>query len=325
MDLNSTDCNVLIYDDEAAVYQAALQQKFPNITFHAAQPGADNERLFQSCDVLISFSMSLDEQMLNSAKKLKWLQALSAGTDRLEVLLKSRPDVMLTSVSGIHGPFLSEMVVFQMLSLIRQGKALHRQQEQKVWNRLSGSLLHGKRAMVVGTGASGEKIRSVCSAFGMNVLAASRTPRQVPYAEKCVALADLHKHMADVDFLILVLALSEDTRNQINHAVLSAMKPGSYVVNVARGGVLDEEALLQELDNGRIAGAALDVFGTEPLPADSPFWSHPRVLVTPHIAGLIDEYAEHALPVLEKNLEAYADGKIEQMINRVARHTDLLV
>lgn len=323
MNTKDTGCNVLIYDDQAMVYQDVLQKKFPGVTFQAAKPGSANEQLFQSCEVLITFSTTLDAKTLNNANRLKWVQALSAGTDKLEARLKSRPDVLLTSVSGIHGPFLSEMVVFQMLSLVRHAKTLYRQQESATWNRVTGSLLHGKRAMVVGTGASGEQIRRLCSTLGMSVCAASRTPRELPDAVPCISVDDLRAHVADIDFLILALALTAETENCINQGVLSSMKRGSYLINVARGGVLDEAALLTELNNGRIAGAALDVFSTEPLPATHPLWSHPNVLVTPHVAGLIGEYADHALPILEKNLRAYVSGNIHQMVNVVSRQVAL--
>lgn len=319
MNAEGAPLNVLIHDDEAAFYQKALMKQFPDLVFHTAIPGENNEALFRLCEILITFSTKLPDNVLESTERLRWVQALSAGTDKLESLLHSRPDILLTSASGIHGPFLSEMVLFQMLSLTRHAKTLYRQQKSADWRRFPGSILHGKHALVVGTGTSGEQIRRVCTALGMTVSAASRTPRALPYAEHCIAINDLHAHMGDIDFLILALALTPETTNCIDHRVLSSMKQGAYVVNVARGGVLDEAALLAQLENGRLGGAALDVFHTEPLPSTNPLWAHPKVLVTPHIAGLVEEYAEQALPVIAKNLQAYLTGNPQHMVNLVSR------
>jgi len=118
---------------------------------------------------------------------------------------------------------------------------------------------------------------------------------------------------------VLLAPLSEETRGIVNAQVLSAMKPGAFLVNLARGGVVDEVALLEALKSNRIAGAALDVFATEPLPRDSPFWELPNVLVTPHAGGFFDDYPKHALPVIEENLRRFLAGDTTNMLNLVKR------
>ena len=125
--------------------------------------------------------------------------------------------------------------------------------------------------------------------------------------------------MREVDFLVLLTPLSADTRGIVNTEVLSAMKPSAFLVNLARGGVVDEAALLHSLNINQIAGAALDVFATEPLPADSPFWERPNVLITPHAGGFFDRYPEHALPVIEENLRRFLAGDTANMLNLVKR------
>ena len=123
----------------------------------------------------------------------------------------------------------------------------------------------------------------------------------------------------EVDFLVLLTPLSAETRGIVNAEVLSAMKPGAFLVNLARGGVVDERALVVSLKNRKIAGAALDVFATEPLPAGSPFWDLPNVLITPHAGGFFDGYPKHALPVIEENLRRFIAGDTANMLNPVKR------
>src|SRR5438477_9488522 len=159
----------------------------------------------------------------------------------------------------------------------------------------------------------------MCKAFGMRVLGISGSPRVVPGFDEIFHRSDLARVAAQVDYLVLLSPLSEETRGLVNAQVFAAMKPGAFLVNLARGGVVDEVALLEALKNNQIGGAALDVFAKEPLPQDSPFWDLPNVLVTPHAGGFFDGYPRHALPVIEENLRRFMAGDTANMLNRVKR------
>lgn len=316
----STQPLALICDDEADFYCEALGAAVSGLRFEALAPGpqaADDPRLAE-CEVLASFAMHLPAQAFFRAGRLRWYQALGAGTDKVMADPARPANVWITSSSGIHGPMLGEMAIFLLLSLAREARALHRQQAEARWERQSGSLLKGKNVVVVGTGSSGTEIRRLCEALGMRVVAASSAPRALPHAERCVGLDALAGALGEADFLVLATPYNAATRGLLNHDLFGAMKPGLGLVNLSRGGIVDEDALLQALDSGRVRGAAMDVFQQEPLPREHPLWRHPKVIITPHIAGHVHEYANENLPLLRHNFQAYASGRPEAMRNIVA-------
>ncbi|MGE4334747.1 MAG: D-2-hydroxyacid dehydrogenase [Pigmentiphaga sp.] len=323
----STQPLALICDDEADFYCEALGAAVPGLQFEALAPGpqaADDPRLAE-CEVLASFAMHLPAQAFSRAGRLRWYQALGAGTDKVMADPARPANVWITSSSGIHGPMLGEMAIFLLLSLAREARALHRQQAEARWERQPGSLLKGKNVVVVGTGASGTEIRRLCAAMGMRVVAASSAPRALPHAERCIGLDALGPTLAEGDFLVLATPFSAATERLINLAMFQAMKPGLGLVNLSRGGIVDEDALLQALDDGTVRAAAMDVFAQEPLPAAHPLWRHPKMIVTPHVAGHVREYAAENLPLLQHNFQAYANGEPAAMRNIVtgpATHSD---
>lgn len=310
----------LICDEQADFYCEALAAAVPALRFEALPPGpeaADDPRLAH-CEALASFAMHLPAQAFTRAGRLRWYQALGAGTDKVMADPDRPADVWITSSSGIHGPMLGEMALFLLLSLARESRTLHRHQDEARWERRPGHLLKGKSVVVVGTGSSGTEIRRLCEALGMRVVAASSAPRALPHAERCVGLDALAGALGEADFLVLATPYTAATQGLIGHALFRAMKPGLGLVNLSRGGIVDEDALLQALDGGRVRGAAMDVFQQEPLPREHPLWRHPKVIVTPHIAGHVHEYANENLPLLRHNFQAYASGRPETMRNIVA-------
>jgi phosphoglycerate dehydrogenase-like enzyme len=152
----------------------------------------------------------------------------------------------------------------------------------------------------------------------MRVVGVTSAPRKLAGFDRMHRREELARVIGDFDFLILLTPLTTATRNSIDAKIFAAMKPTSYLINLARGGVVDEAALIEALAKGRIAGAALDVFNQEPLPADHPFWSMPNVIITAHQGGFCDVYVDHALPTIEANMERFLKGDYNGMINVVA-------
>jgi phosphoglycerate dehydrogenase-like enzyme len=155
--------------------------------------------------------------------------------------------------------------------------------------------------------------------MGMTVIGISSAPRAAPGFDRMVARDDLARAAADVDFLVALTPLTDETRGIVGEAVFRAMRPGSFLVNLARGGVVDEASLAAALMERRIAGAALDVFQTEPLPQGHPFWDMANVIVTPHLGGYCDDYVTLAMPAFERNLRAFLAGRKQDMINLIER------
>jgi D-2-hydroxyacid dehydrogenase (NADP+) len=158
-----------------------------------------------------------------------------------------------------------------------------------------------------------------CKAFGMTVWGYSSSSRAVPGFDRMLLRNDLVSTAKDLDYLVLLVPYSEETRHSIGADVFAAMKPSAYFVNLARGGVVDEDAMMAALKAGKIAGAALDVFQTEPLPSDHPLWSMKNVIITPHLGGFCDVYADLALVTVEHNMECFLRGDIDGMLELVRK------
>jgi len=186
-----------------------------------------------------------------------------------------------------------------------------------VWERWPSELLWQKKVGILGLGAVGEEIARKCKAFGMTVYGVNRSKKQVDAVDRFFGLGGLLVVAREVDFLIIVVPLTPETRGMVGIEVISAMKPTSFLLNLARGAVVDEKALIQALESGTLAGAALDVFNEEPLPQGHPFWEMKNVIVTPHVGGTSTFYAGQVLPIFQENLRRYLRGERHTLINRV--------
>jgi D-2-hydroxyacid dehydrogenase (NADP+) len=180
-------------------------------------------------------------------------------------------------------------------------------------------LLAGKTAAVIGTGVAGSAIGSLLQALEMQVVGVSRTPRQVAGFDTVVPQGELSEVAAKADYLINVLPADAANLKIVGSDVFARMKPSAYFIDVGRGETVDEEALIEVLRDGRIAGAGLDVFATEPLPAQSSLWDLPNVFMSPHIGGLFEEYQQMAMPLIIRNMSAYLSGRTDQMTNVIDR------
>ena len=271
-------------------------------------------------EILITVGTQLGDQaeaVLGGAPRLKYVQSIGTGTDNLRGHPAMSSDVAVCNVHGIHGAQLSEAAFAAMLSFSRGLAQSFSDQRATRWNKRAANLLCGKTVAIYGLGAIAAELAPRCAAFGMRVVGISATTREVPGFDKVYARADLARAVADVDYLILLTPLSSETYHSIDAHVLDAMKSSAVLINIARGGVVDEAALLAALQSGGIAGAALDVFETEPLPTDHPFWTMSNVMVTPHSAGFHTGYASDAYAVIEQNIRNYLSGGTAALINRV--------
>lgn len=248
------------------------------------------------------------------APRLRWYQQWGAGTDWLmrhpEAAAK---DFILTNASGVHAIPISEHILAFMLAFARGLPAAIHAQSQHHWerNRDPGSFeLAGKTVLMVGVGAIGKRTAHLCAAMGMRVLGIRRDPsRTVPGIERMVGMEELDSVLPDADFVVLTIPLTEDTRCLFNRDRFSRMKPSAYLINIGRGGTVNEEDLIAALHTGQIAGAGLDVFATEPLPAKSPLWDMPNVIITAHYSGNTPFYDERAFDIFADNLERFIKGQ----------------
>jgi phosphoglycerate dehydrogenase-like enzyme len=204
-----------------------------------------------------------------------------------------------------------------MLALYRQVRRLAKNQDNHTWDRFLPYVLENRLVAIMGLGAIAEHMARCFRALGMTVYGISRTNRKIEGIDKVFSRDELTEAVKDVDFLIALVPFNLETHNIIDAKVFYAMKPSACLINVARGGVVDEAALIDALKNGEISGAGLDVFEESPLPDNSPLWDMENVFITPFTGGRSDKYAERILTVIEPNIRAYLDGTTKYMKNIV--------
>lgn len=299
-------------------YCNGIRSAFPQVEVNVVDHHSKVDPYIENTDILVTFGPMMAEHVLEKATHLKWIQALGSGVDGITDRPSLRNDVLVTNLHGIHGAPVSEAALMAMLTLSRGLPRTLRNQQQHKWERsVAPSLLKGKTVVIVGVGVISGELALKCHALGLRVLGVSSSPRELPGFEHIYGRSALETVVREADYLVLLTPHSAKTHGMIGAAIFAVMKPGSYLVNLARGGVVDEAALMDALRQGRIAGAALDVFSQEPLPADHPLWAMDNVLITPHLGGFYDEYVNQALPVIVHNLQKFLTGDSAGMINLV--------
>jgi len=296
---------ILVYADEADRYAALIRVPRRRVTIRTARTTAEAAALIAEADVL--YAWEFPPKLYARAIRLTWLQAIGAGVDwALTPELPSH--VTVTRAPGIFGPWIAEYVM-GWCARVTQRMALYlgAQHERRWMASALPDRLYGRTLTVVGLGDVGRAIARAARAFGMRVLGVSRSGRAVREVERVYATRHLTRALAAADFAVLTLPLTPATRHLIGRRQLAAMKPGAWLVNVARGAVVDEAALIEALRTRRLAGAILDVFTVEPLPPDHPLWAMPNVVVTPHIAG--PSTPEEIAPVFNDNLARFLSGR----------------
>jgi len=315
--------NVLILTEvqEAmrARYRAMLLERFPQLTINVVGHHNDVGPYIADIDVLLCFSPPMADHVVRDAPKLKWIQALGTGVDNIVDLPSLGKDVLVTNVRGIHGAPVSEATIAYMLSLARDLPRAGVAQAKGQWERWPAALLAGKTVGILGVGLIAEYLAPICKSLHMTVVGISASPREANGFDRIVHRDSIEKIAPELDFLVALTPLTAETRSIVGAKVLAAMKPTAYLVNVARGGVVDEPALIAALENGKISGAALDVFAQEPLPADSPLWKTKNVTIFSHLGGYSQGYEERAMPTIVGNMAKFLSGDLRSMINIVRK------
>ncbi len=271
----------------------------------------------------VVFAWGLASRHVDKAPGLRWLHTPLAGVDRVlnPELVKS--PVRITSSRGVNSVAVAEHTLAMILALTRGVAEAARFQTDRVWGQeaIYGrnpplDELHGRLMGIVGLGDIGRELAIRARAFGMRVWGLTRTPRARPESvEKMLVAGKLDLMIRSADIVVLAVPLTKSTQGMIGERELRRMKPGSILVNIGRGELVQESALLRALREGWISGACLDVFATEPLPAASPLWAAPRVVLTPHVAGTHPHYMARSADLFIGNLRRYLKGV--DLINEV--------
>jgi phosphoglycerate dehydrogenase-like enzyme len=272
---------------------------------------------------------------LSKVPHLKWVQLHSAGVNHLNDHPIMQSHVQITTSSGIHAVPIGEFAIMMMLALARRVPRMVRMQDQGEWPKerfvaFAGSELRGKTLGVVGYGSIGREAARIAKVgFGMRILALTRAGmrKDLGYVERGIGDPEgkipdawfspqqLVELLSQSDYVLVTAPLTNETRNMIGEAGLRAMKPNAYIINVSRGGIIEENALVRALKEHWIAGAGLDVFATEPLPATSELWKLENALISPHVSGASPTYDDRAVDVFVENLKRYLNG--DHLLNLV--------
>lgn len=244
------------------------------------------------------------------ADELQWIHVAAAGIDTLMFDDLVASDVVVTNARGVFDRPIAEFVLGAILAVAKDFRGSLELQRRREWRHRETRRVAGTRALVIGTGSIGRETARLLRTVGIEVSGAGRTARDGdPDFGEIVASENLAAHVGDVDHLVVIAPLTRSTRNLVNAGVLSAMKPGSHLINVARGPIVDEDALLAALEHGPLAAATLDVFHTEPLPADHPLWTAPGVAISAHMSGDAVGWRDALADQFVANAQRWLDGE----------------
>lgn len=298
-----------------------LRQKFPDLEIVHRDSYEGIEVDLQDAEIV--FTISLRAGQLAAAKKLRWIHAPTAAVHQFLFPELINSDVVLTNSREVHGPVVAEHVMALMFALAKRIPKAVKFQQKRIWGQeamwtegVHLQELADATLGLIGVGSIGRRVAQMASATGMRVIAVREHVEKAapPGVEAVFPMAEFDKFLGQSDFVVVAAPLISATQGLINARTLAAMKPTAYLINVGRGPQVDEVALAEALQAHRIAGAALDVFEEEPLPASSPLWNIENLLITPHTAGLTDKLWHRHYDVFSDNLRRYLAGRPLQYV-----------
>lgn len=297
---------------------AAVQEALPDDEVVIIERGASLEPAAQAEVGLIPPDADRARALLAAAPRLRWLHTISAGVERLlipEIL--DRPDLVFTNNTGAYDVPIAEHVIAMLFAASKRIPGHLLTQARHEWKRdLEHTELRDATLVILGLGSIGGELARLASGLGMRVLGVRRdASRLVPGVERVVPPEQLGLLAAEADYLAVTSALTPATRGLVSAEVIARLRPHAWVVNIARGAIIDEPALIAALEERRIGGAALDVFAVEPLPADSPLWNLDNVIVTPHVSNSSPRVRQRSLALVVENVRRFKAG--EPLLNIV--------
>ncbi|MEF8842982.1 MAG: D-2-hydroxyacid dehydrogenase [Haloarculaceae archaeon] len=293
-----------------------VEEALPDVDLRLATDHDDARERVPDAEVVIEHGITDD--LLDRAESLEWLQSLSAGVDRYDLDALAERGVLLTNVSGVHANPIAEHVLALALAFERRLPRAIEQQRDGEWRRFPAGELRASTLGVVGVGAIGGRVADLASAVGMEVLGVKRdTTTYNDAVDEIHPPGELHTVLGRSDYVVLACPLTEETEGMIGARELASIGPEGVLLNVARGAIVDRGALVTQIQEGYLGGAALDVTDPEPLPPESPLWDSSDVILTPHMAGGSPEFPRRCAEVFVENYRRYVGDEVDAMRNRV--------
>ncbi|WP_219834835.1 D-2-hydroxyacid dehydrogenase [Paenibacillus sp. R14(2021)] len=299
--------------------QEAIKRAAPDAAVIFGHMGAVEEQHYREAEIIFGWDANVKAIALQQGSGLRWVQSWSSGIDSLPLDLLAERGILLTDASGVHARSVSETVIAMMLGLARGIASAVRNQQRSVWESpRTLAEMNGGTVAIVGAGEIGREVARLARAFDMRVAAVRRSGGAMPEADVVYGLAELDDALREADYVVNSLPLTSETWHLFHAERFAVMKSGAYFINVGRGGTVRTEDLVAALNTGVIAGAGLDVFEQEPLPADHPLWGMPNVIITPHNAGgMTVRNTERLVKLFVSNLTAYLTEGPDKLRNLV--------
>jgi len=247
---------------------------------------------------------------ISEFSNLKMIQLISAGLDRVPLGEIKRRGIKLANAKGVYSIPMAEFVILKILEIYKNSRFFEDAQKQSTWIKNRELIeLNSKSVGIIGTGSIGIEIAKRAKAFGTKVIGLNTSGKDVRYFDECMVFSELYKFLNICDVIVLSLPLTDKTKNIINKITLDHMKDDAVLINVSRGGIVNESDLLNHLNKGKLRGIALDVFAEEPLPTQNPLWNHPRIIATPHNSYISDNVSNRLFELIYNNLKAFIENK----------------
>ena len=304
---------LVLMDAEAAKFGALIQSRFPRLAITQVDKYADLSDALEAADPnlflgrKIGRSEPFPRELILAAPSLRWVHVTSIGADHYLPWDRTKVTVTVSKVN--QGDIMSQYVLARMLYFGMDMHAQLKNQAARVWDRQPQNPLTGQTHVVIGFGTIGRAIAERSKLLGMRVVGVRASGAPDPAADEMVAVEHMNEVLGQGDYVTLILPKTPQTLGMFGEAAFAAMKPGAVLVNVGRGGIVDERAMVESLESGHLAGAAVDVFVEEPLPDDSPLWTVENLVVSPHSAALVAGWRARGVDAFCINLERWLGGE----------------
>ncbi|MBZ9676239.1 D-2-hydroxyacid dehydrogenase [Mesorhizobium sp. ES1-1] len=308
----SADPSVILHTDRPAAALAVLEETHPDLTVHACDSYAALPELIDRVAAEVVYSVRFDgtprypRQALIESPSVKWVSVGGSGTDHLGRWDPER--LTVTNAAGVAAGMLAEYALGAMLSFSLDLRGFERRRQARQWGDGRVEPIEGKTVLIIGLGKTGTALASRARAMGMRTLGIRARPKAMDGLDEVHGPDALPTLLGRADFIVCCVPLLPATRGLLGAAEFAAMRPSAVLIDISRGGVVEETALLAALDGKQIKGAALDVFATEPLPADHPLWGYENVAITPHCAAVYDGWDIKSVRMFADNLKRYRGG-----------------
>ena len=304
-----------IHGLDASAYADALEDRLPDVEITLATTPDEERSALETATV--ATGLELNEAALDSAANLELFACVFAGTSHLDLAAFEQRDIVVTNASGVHGPNVAEFVIGGMIQHTHQFETARQQQSDRRWQSYQTDELAGSTATIVGLGAIGEAIARRLAAFEMELVGVRYSPEKGGPVDEVYGFDELHEAIVDSQYVLLACPLTDETVGLIDADVFRTMESDALLVNVARGPVIDTEALVEAMRTNAIGGAVLDVTDPEPLPEEHPLWGFTNVFITPHNAGQTPAYFDRLSDIVAENISRLREGEKDDLQNRV--------